>query len=244
MWRSLVLASLMHSAPLGADRTERLATVEGIDALASEVGTVDTLTPALSNRLTALQTTRDARLADETLRVFSPLAERAGLDHLRSALDDASFAILAPARHAPLAVGTAAREALALRLARDTHGLLDARGISGEVSWRTKSAWSTFRKMQRKGIALDEVYDRIALRLIVDEPHEAYALLDALHDRYPAIAGETDDYIRQPKANGYQSLHTAVRVDGQAVEFQLRTWAMHEAAEAGDAAHWRYKLVG
>lgn len=244
MWRSLVLASLVNSAPLGDDRLGVIATPDGIDELAAEFTTAAPLSLALAARLDALRTTHDAILADETLRLYGPLAERAGLGALRHDLDDASFQVVNPALHARLDAGAADRTRLADTLGARTDRLLARMNITGAVSHRTKSAWSTWKKMQAKRLALDEVHDRIALRVIVDTEEEARRVLDALHARYRPVAGEFDDYIANPKPNGYRSLHTAVHVDGGTAEFQVRTWAMHHAAESGDAAHWRYKLVG
>lgn len=130
----------------------------------------------------------------------------------------------------------------------------DLRGIVAEtqalvgpdaiLTARVKSTRSTLQKMQRKNLAVDEVLDRFGLRLRVASIDECYTLLDRLHERYEPVAGSYDDYIAAPKPNGYQSLHTAVLVPGLGVtEFQVRTHAMHDLAESGAAAHWRYKLT-
>lgn len=128
-------------------------------------------------------------------------------------------------------------------IARDVQSLLDDADLSADLTWRVKSPASTVAKMQRKGLAFDEVHDRLALRLIVDTEDEVYLLRDAIEARYAVLEGYQKDYIRSPKANGYQSLHTAVRTSGGDVaEFQFRTRAMHDHAENGAAAHWLYKL--
>lgn len=126
-------------------------------------------------------------------------------------------------------------------LVAETQSLLGGDAI---VTARVKSAHSTLQKMQRKNLAVDEVLDRIGLRLRVASVDDCYALLDRLHERYEPVAGSFDDYIASPKPNGYQSLHTAVIVPGLGVtEFQVRTHDMHREAESGAAAHWRYKLT-
>ena len=126
-------------------------------------------------------------------------------------------------------------------LVSETHALTGGDAI---ITARVKSAHSTLQKMQRKNLAVDDVLDRLGLRLRVASVDECYTFLDRLHERYEPVAGSFDDYIASPKANGYQSLHTAVVVPGLGVtEFQLRTHAMHREAESGAAAHWRYKLT-
>ena len=244
MWRSLVLASLFQGASLGADRAHQLSTPDAIDALANSFSSPAPLSRALDARIHSLQVAPSATLAAETLQVMSPLAERAGLASLRSDLDDLSFHVLSPAIHEALSHGADERARVAGTLAQHATNLMQGLSVTGEVSHRTKSAYSTWRKMERKGLTVDQVLDRVALRLVVDTEASVYALLGALHERYTPLDDAFDDDIAQPKPNGYQSIHTAVHVDGQVAEFQLRTYAMHEAAEQGDAAHWRYKLVG
>ena len=129
-------------------------------------------------------------------------------------------------------------------VARDTHGLLRQTGLDAELTYRVKSPSSTLAKMRRSGLSYDQVYDRLALRLITDTDDEAYALRDAIESRFQVVDGRSKDYIQSPKANGYQSLHSTVRTPmGDVVEFQVRTRSMHEMAENGTAAHWRYKLA-
>ena len=119
---------------------------------------------------------------------------------------------------------------------------LTAHGISGEVYGRAKHLYSIWKKMQRKQLRLDQLYDVLAIRIVVGGVPECYAALGLVHAAWTPIAQEFDDYIASPKRNGYQSLHTAVAGPaGRVVEIQIRTVAMHEAAELGVAAHWRYK---
>lgn len=129
-------------------------------------------------------------------------------------------------------------------LLRDTHRLLDEAGIAALVTGRVKTPASIHAKMRRKGVSYDEVFDRLALRVRVASVDDAYRVRELLEARHRVIASERDDYIANPKANGYQSLHSAVHTHlGEVAEFQVRTHAMHARAEHGDAAHWRYKLA-
>jgi len=140
-------------------------------------------------------------------------------------------------------VGQGERQALATSLSSEASGLLADLGLEGDLSARTKSAYSTWRKMQRKGLAVDEVMDRVAVRVVLSDEAACRTVLSELHERYEAVPGEFDDYIAHPKPNGYRSLHTVLRIDGQVAEVQLRTHEMHAHAEEGGAAHWRYKLA-
>lgn len=132
------------------------------------------------------------------------------------------------------------------RLAASAWASLDALGLEGEVTHRIKSPDSVLAKMVRKGVGPESIHDRLAVRVRVDEPDDCYRVLDALHARHPLVEGEFDDYIRDPKPSGYQSLHTAVKLVAphggvQTAEFQIRTHAMHAFAETGPAAHHLYK---
>lgn len=129
-------------------------------------------------------------------------------------------------------------------LVRDTRRILDQAGIAAVITGRVKTPSSIHAKMRRKGVSYDEIYDRLALRIRVDDEAAAYHVRELLEARHRVIDGERDDYIAQPKANGYQSLHSALETRlGDVAEFQIRTHAMHAHAEGGDAAHWRYKLA-
>ena len=249
MLRSLLLASLVQGTQLGPDATAALSSAEGLDALAADLsltshGPHPTIDGALHQRLHTLELPGAGRatLAAETLAAVSPLAERLGMAEARARLDDASLAVLDPELYATLSIGQHEREQLGRRLVNDARTLLGQHQLTGDLSWRTKSLYSTLRKMQRKNLAPDEVMDRVALRLVLDDEAACRAMLAALHERFDPVAGEFDDYIRHPKPNGYQSLHTVVRVGEQVAEVQLRTHAMHAHAESGQAAHWRYKL--
>ncbi len=243
-WRSLLLASLFDSAQLGVDAVSELGTTAGIEAMAAVFPDADALAAALDVRVGSLALRPDSTLATETLAVLAPLAERRGLGDRRASLEEASFRVLEPVRYAELQAVEPMAAALLERLADDTRGLLADHGIDGVVTGRVKSAYSTWRKMAKKGRDADGIFDRVALRVVVSTIGECDDVLALIHGRHVAIPGELDDYIRAPKANGYRSLHTAVYAAGRpnAAEFQVRTREMHAAAERGGAAHWLYKL--
>jgi (p)ppGpp synthase/HD superfamily hydrolase len=132
-------------------------------------------------------------------------------------------------------------------LITETQHLLDEIGVEAIVTGRLKSPQSILHKMEQKGLTYDEVMDRVALRICVEDEATAYAVMEELHHHFEPIPQTFDDYVQHPKDNGYQSLHTAVLtgIDGVAtepVEFQVRTHEMHEMAEAGPASHVLYKL--
>ncbi len=188
-------------------------------------------------------------LALESQQVFAPLANRLGIWQIKWELEDLAFRFLQPEAYKQIARSLdekrlereqaveAARAALQADLA--------AQGIEAIVQGRPKHLYSIHKKMQGKSLALDRVFDLRALRVVVEDVADCYAVLARLHELYAPVAGEYDDYIARPKPNGYQSLHTVVMAaDGRAMEVQIRTRAMHEHAEHGVAAHWAYKEAG
>ncbi len=181
---------------------------------------------------------------------LAPLAERLGLDAGRAQLEDVSFRVFDPLEADALQVRLPHPdqddEVLGVVVDATSDALANL-GLDGVVTHRVKSLYSTHRKMLRKGVDLDGIHDRLAVRVRVDTVQDCYRLRDALLTSLAVVAGEDDDYIAFPKASGYRSLHTAVRVptptgDGIA-EIQIRTHTMHADAESGAQAHWRYKLV-
>ena len=209
----------------------------------------------LASRLQTLRWHAAARqpcppqLALESQQVFAPLANRLGIWQIKWELEDLAFRFLQPQDYARVArqldETRAHRERAVENARRELQVLLQAAGISAEVQGRPKHLYSIWKKMQGKGLALGSIFDLRALRVIVADVRECYAALSCVHEHFQAVADQYDDYIARPKANGYQSLHTVVRDDdGQALEVQIRTRAMHEHAEHGVAAHWAYKEAG
>jgi GTP pyrophosphokinase len=241
-----LLLSLFTGMPAGLDPATML---DGLaQALRPEAARV---AQGLDARVDHLLDGTTPELARESLELLAPLAERLGLDERRARLEDASFRALQPDAWSALAAALPSGE----RDAQTLDGVLDASWdalsdlqVDGEVTGRVKSLYSTWRKMERKAVTVDAVYDRVAVRVRVDRVEDCYRLLDALHTTLQPVPGELDDYIVSPKPSGYRSLHTAVHVplaDGTTAvaEVQIRTHAMHAAAESGDQAHWRYKQL-
>ncbi len=181
-----------------------------------------------------------------TRNLFAPLANRLGVFELKWELEDLSFRFLEPVLYKKIAGyldgKRPEREQYVADVVRKLRTDLAALGIVGEIAGRPKHIWSIHRKMQSKQLPFEKVYDVRAVRVIVESVADCYAVLGFIHDQWQPIAGEFDNYIAQPKANNYQSLHSAViDADGKTLEVQIRTRAMHLASEHGMAAHWRYK---
>jgi len=188
-------------------------------------------------------------LALESQQVFAPLANRLGIWQIKWELEDLAFRFLQPEPYARIARQldqTRARREAAVRSASEqVRAELAAAGIEAQVQGRPKHLFSIWKKMQGKGVDLASIYDLRALRVIVRDLRDCYAALSCVHARWRALPEQFNDYIAKPKANGYQSLHTVVLDDdGEPLEVQIRTRAMHEHAEYGVAAHWAYKEAG
>jgi GTP pyrophosphokinase len=186
------------------------------------------------------------RLAVETREVFAPLANRLGLWQLKWELEDLAFRFLQPDDYrriaAALAEKRADREQYITAFCRSLEDLLRGSGIDGDVYGRPKHIYSIHRKMERKQLSFEQVFDLRAVRIVVATLPDCYAALGLVHGKYTYIPGEFDDYIATPKDNFYRSIHTAVLgPEGKAVEVQIRTREMHDQAELGMAAHWKYK---
>ena len=209
---------------------------------------------------------RDAqrRLAWEALHIYAPIANRLGIWHLKWQLEDSAFRYLEPEGYREIALRlNEGRERRALKVKKAASRLrrrLSNLGLKADVTGRPKHMYSIYRKMARKELNFDQIYDIQALRVILEPPDKAtyrtlsskakddvdrdlcYQVLGAVHSLWQPIRGEFDDYIGSPKPNGYMSLHTAVIDEtGQKLEVQIRTQRMHEEAEHGVAAHWAYK---
>jgi GTP pyrophosphokinase len=186
------------------------------------------------------------RIAQETFDVFAPLANRLGIWQIKSELEDLAFQNLYPDRYREIVSALDQRHA---NRDREMEGITSAlktlltdNRIKAEVSGRPKHIYSIYKKMERKGVPLDLVFDVRGVRIIVPDLSACYVTLGLIHTRWRPIPGEFDDYIAAPKDNFYRSLHTAVLYDdGRNLEVQIRTPEMHQNAEFGIAAHWRYK---
>ena len=188
-------------------------------------------------------------IAQETMDIFAPLANRLGLGALKCELEDLSFRYLYPDKFQELkgAVNKRLdeRKDYVARVTGEIEGIVKEAGLEAEVSGRPKHFWSIFRKMQRQDISIEKVYDSIAFRVLVEKQSECYHVLGLIHEQWRPIPGRFKDYIALPKPNRYQSLHTSViGPDGQPIEVQIRTFGMHRIAEGGIAAHWKYKEGG
>jgi GTP pyrophosphokinase len=188
-------------------------------------------------------------VAAESLQVFAPLANRLGIWQIKWELEDLAFRFLEPGHyrqvadllHEKRAERESGVEVFRARLSAE----LAALGLRAQVQGRPKHLYSIWKKMRGKSLDFARVFDVRAMRVIVPEVADCYAVLARVHELYQPVPGEFDDYIARPKSNGYQSLHTVVQDDqGRAVEVQIRTRAMHDHAEHGVAAHWAYKEAG
>ncbi|RJQ11055.1 MAG: bifunctional (p)ppGpp synthetase/guanosine-3',5'-bis(diphosphate) 3'-pyrophosphohydrolase [Bacillota bacterium] len=209
----------------------------------------------LADRLHNMQTLsylppdRQKITAQETLDVFAPLAHRLGTYRMKMELEDLALRHLEPERYKEL-VGLvsrkrAEREDFTQGIIRTLKEKLAEVGVRADISGRAKHFYSIYRKVYIQGRAFADVYDLIAIRVIVDTIRECYAALGVVHSLWKPIPGRFKDFIAMPKPNMYQSLHTTViSPDGEPFEIQIRTWEMHRTAEYGIAAHWRYKEEG
>ncbi len=186
------------------------------------------------------------RIARETLEIFAPLANRLGIWQIKWELEDLSFRYLEPATYKELSHAMhekrAQREQWVAEVRSMMKAAMEEAGLVAEISGRPKHIYSTYRKMNRKDVAFDQIYDIHGFRIVVDSVAHCYAALGVIHSLWRPIHGEFDDYIANPKDNLYRSLHTAVvGPNGKPMEVQIRTKEMNHIAEYGIAAHWRYK---
>jgi guanosine-3',5'-bis(diphosphate) 3'-pyrophosphohydrolase len=186
------------------------------------------------------------RIAQETLDIFAPLANRLGIWNIKWELEDLGFRYVNPKRYKEIADDLASRhklrEAEVQAIKTKLAAFLDQAGIQADISARPKHIYSIYKKMVRKDIPFDMVYDIRGVRIIVPDIPACYSALGVIHTHWRPVPGEFDDYIASPKDNFYQSIHTAVVYDdGKNVELQIRTPEMDQNAEYGIAAHWRYK---
>ena len=188
-------------------------------------------------------------MAEETLQVFAPLANRLGIWQIKWELEDLAFRFLEPDTYKQVArwleEKRTEREQYMHDLRERLSQALATQGIEAEIEGRPKHIYSIVKKMRGKSLDFDQIFDLRALRVVVDTVPQCYAVLSWVHEQFQPVVEEYDDYIARPKPNGYQSLHTVVRdVQGRPIEVQIRTRAMHQHAEHGVAAHWAYKEAG
>ena len=192
---------------------------------------------------------KQQKIARETLDIFAPLANRLGIGKIKAELEDLSLRYLEPDKYfeiAQLVSQTKAEREMTVQLLIDQISKdVKKNGINAQITGRAKHYYSIYSKMKRLNIAFHELYDITAVRVIVDTEKECYEVLGLIHSQFKPIPGRFKDYIAMPKGNMYQSLHTSViGPRSKPLEVQIRTWEMHEVAEYGVAAHWRYKEKG
>ena len=188
-------------------------------------------------------------IARETMDIYAPIANRLGISWVKVELEDLSFRYLMPEIYFDLvrkiALKKQEREAYVEEAKSIISEKLAFQGIHGEVSGRSKHLYSIYRKMEKRNVEFEEIYDLIAIRILVDDLRECYEVLGIIHSSWKPIPGRFKDYIAMPKGNMYQSLHTTViGPHGDRMEVQIRTHEMHSVADAGIAAHWKYKEGG
>ena len=199
--------------------------------------------------LNFMEPAKQKKIARETLDIFAPLANRLGIYKIKAELEDLSLRYLEPEKYyeiAQLVAQTKAdREETVNALIEKISQDVKKSGINAQITGRAKHYYSIYAKMKRQNIAFHDLYDITAVRVIVDTVKECYEVLGLIHSQFKPIPGRFKDYIAMPKGNMYQSLHTSViGPRSKPLEVQIRTWKMHQVAEYGIAAHWRYKEKG
>lgn len=206
----------------------------------------------LADRLHNMRTIASAplekqrKVAQETLDIYAPLAHRLGMQDLKQQLEDLSFAALYPKRFAELdhlvSIRAPERDVYLARALGQVGSWLKEVNVDSELTARGKHLWSLYEKMVQKGRDFDEIFDLMAVRIVVGSSKDCYAALGCIHGHWKPVVGRFKDYIAMPKFNLYQSLHTTViGPEGKAIEVQIRSREMHERAESGVASHWSYK---
>lgn len=199
--------------------------------------------------LNFMEEAKQKKIAGETLEIFAPLANRLGIYKIKAELEDLSLKYLEPDKYyeiAQLVAQTKADREETVNLLIDKISQdVKKSGINAQITGRAKHYYSIYAKMKRQNITFNDLYDITAVRVIVDTVRECYEVLGLIHSQFKPIPGRFKDYIAMPKGNMYQSLHTSViGPRSKPLEVQIRTWKMHQIAEYGVAAHWRYKEKG
>ena len=198
--------------------------------------------------LEVMRPEKQKRIAKETMEIYAPLAHRLGIYQIKRELEDLSFKYLEPELYAEIVDRVKKRlpevESVIERASQVLEERLQKEAIPCRIKGRAKHIYSIYEKMQRKKLSFDELYDILAVRVLVSDVSTCYAVLGVVHSLWMPIPGQFDDYIAQPKINMYQSLHTTVIAYGAPLEVQIRTYEMNNLAEYGIAAHWLYKSGG
>ncbi|KAF0865323.1 GTP diphosphokinase [Pseudomonas sp. LD120] len=255
-----LIDGVLRMAAISASLSPRQSLVLGTQAQVENlrkmlVAMVDDVRVALiklAERTCAIRAVKSAdeekrnRVAREVFDIYAPLAHRLGIGHIKWELEDLSFRYLEPEQYKQIAKLLHERRLDRERFISDVMNQLQnelkATGVNADISGRAKHIYSIWRKMQRKGLEFSQIYDVRAVRVLVPEMRDCYTALGIVHTLWRHIPKEFDDYIANPKENGYRSLHTAViGPEGKVLEVQIRTHAMHEEAELGVCAHWKYK---
>lgn len=238
---------------LGENQTSRRQIENIRKMLLAMVDDVRVVLIKLAERLRVLRTVASFNdgmkraIAKEVFDIYAPLANRLGIGSIKWEMEDLAFRYLHPEKYKEIAKGLNSRrvdrDRYVKMVVEQLNREIKAVGIERfEVYGRSKHIHSIFRKMSRKNVPLSEIYDATAVRVLVQHPEECYTVLGIVHNLWQQILAEYDDYISNPKANGYKSLHTAViGPEEKHFEVQIRTYQMHEEAELGVAAHWKYK---
>jgi guanosine-3',5'-bis(diphosphate) 3'-pyrophosphohydrolase len=224
-FRKMLLAMVQDTRVILVKLADRLHNMRTLDPLSSE---------------------RQRRIASVTLEIYAPIALRLGMGKMRSELEDLALSYLEPEAYHEITHYIESRreasESFLAEIKSEIEQRLVAAGIHAVVAGRIKRPYSIYRKLQRQKIHLDQVYDLLALRVITDSKQDCYAALGILHDGWRPIPDRIKDFVAMPRPNLYQSIHTSVITDaGQRFEVQLRTEEMHQMAEEGICAHWKYK---
>ena len=201
---------------------------------------------SIMRHVATLNAHKQKQLAQQTFDLYAPLASRLGISDIKWQLEDHAFAIINPSEYKRIAQylqqNRRQREARVGDIIQKLQQALDQSNILGQVQGRAKHLYSIYNKMLRKHIDLDGIFDSIAVRVLVPTVNDCYTILGLAHQLWHPIPEEFDDYIANPKPNGYQSIHTAVKDEQQyCFEIQIRTYTMHQESEMGIAAHWAYK---
>ncbi|HOW89467.1 MAG TPA: RelA/SpoT family protein [Elusimicrobiales bacterium] len=225
-WRKMILATAKDIRVIVIKLADRLHNMRTLDFLSPE---------------------KQLEISHETLSLYAPLAQRLGIFHLKSELEDLSFKHLHPDEFrsllAKVQIRFARREKLLEEFKQGLETHLGATKIPHRVLARAKNLFSIYRKMEKQNLPFEEIQDALGVRIITDSVINCYALLGTVHSIFKPVIGSFTDYIAVPKMNLYQSLHTSVMApSGEMIEIQIRTEEMHHTAEYGIAAHWRYKL--